>query len=268
MSMVAVAVGTGVAGIAGAAINAHAASSAAEQQANAAHEANQLQQNQYDQTRRDQLAARDQSRADLDPWRQAGSGALSQMGSQDFQRDFTANDFTKDPGYDFRMAEGQKALERSAAARGGLQSGGTMKALSRYGQDYASGEYQNAYNRFNQDRDRRFSRLSSISGQGQAAAAGQANASGNYASQMGQAGQNYATNVGNNTMGAANAAGAAGIAGANAWGSALSGAANAGMQGAVMANQNNWMKQWLSNQGSGMGTRMSGSPYGSAGGYV
>jgi len=60
--------------------------------------------------------------------------------------------FQADPGYGFRMSEGLKALERSAAARGGLVSGGAGKALQRYGQDLASQEYGNAFQRFQQDR--------------------------------------------------------------------------------------------------------------------
>ncbi|MFK5283483.1 hypothetical protein ACI3PL_28310, partial [Lacticaseibacillus paracasei] len=53
----------------------------------------------------------------------------------DFNRDFTMADFTADPGYAFRMREGQRAIESSAAARGGLLSGGTGKALVNYGQE-------------------------------------------------------------------------------------------------------------------------------------
>jgi hypothetical protein len=60
--------------------------------------------------------------------------------------------FQADPSYGFRLSEGLKALERSAAARGGLMSGGTGKALQRYGQDMASQEYGNAFQRFQQDR--------------------------------------------------------------------------------------------------------------------
>jgi hypothetical protein len=141
-------------------------------------------------------------------------------------RNFTNADFQKDPGYDFRMQEGQKALERSAAARGGLQSGGTLKSLARYGQDYASNEFNNAYNRFNNDRSNRFNRLSSLAGVGQTAN-----------TQIGAAGQNYANQFGQNTMGAANAAGAAGIAGANAWGGALQGIGGAAMD-------LGWMDMW------------------------
>lgn len=191
----------GVGSIAGAAIGSNAANKAAKRQESAAKQANRLQKEMFDI-----------QRADQQPWRQAGIGALSQLGNQDFQRDFTMNDFQKDPGYQFRLDEGLKAIQRSAAARGGLQSGGTLKSIGRYGQDYASNEYQNAYNRFNADRDRRFNRLSSLAGLGQTAN-----------SQVAQAGQNYANQFGNNTMGAANAAGAAGIASANQWGNALSG---------------------------------------------
>ena len=60
--------------------------------------------------------------------------------------------FQADPGYAFRLSEGMKALERSAAARGGLLSGGAGKAFQRYGQDLASQEYGSAFDRFQRDR--------------------------------------------------------------------------------------------------------------------
>lgn len=230
MSFVAVAVGAGIfaaGGIGSALIQSNAASEAAKKQQEAADKATALQERMYTQ-----------NRSDNEPWRQTGVKALSDLGNQDFQRDFTAADFQKDPGYDFRMAEGQKALERSAAARGGLQSGGTLKALSRYGQDYASGEYQNAYNRFNADRDRRFGRLSSLAGIGQAAQAQNAAGAQGYANAAGEIGMNNAS-----------AQGAAGMAGAQAWGNTLSGIGRMGMEGVAMNNQNNWMNSWLSNQG-------------------
>lgn len=53
------------------------------------------------------------------------------------------NDYQKSPGYDFRMQQGQKALENSAAAEGTLFSGATGKALQKYGQNFGSNEYQN-----------------------------------------------------------------------------------------------------------------------------
>lgn len=69
---------------------------------------------------------------------------------------FTAADLETDPGYQFRLAEGNKALERSAAAKGILQSGGTLKALTKYGQDAASQEYANAWDRAMQGRKQDF----------------------------------------------------------------------------------------------------------------
>lgn len=87
------------------------------------------------------------------PFYEAGVNALPgylagiQPGGE-LVRGFTTADYQADPGYAFRLAEGQKALERSAAARGGLLSGATGKALTRYGQEMGSQEYQNAYNRF------------------------------------------------------------------------------------------------------------------------
>jgi hypothetical protein len=51
------------------------------------------------------------------------------------------------PGFQFRLGEGMKALQRSAAARGTLLTGGTAKAINAFGQDFASNEYDKAYGR-------------------------------------------------------------------------------------------------------------------------
>ena len=139
------------------------ANKAAREQAAAADRASALSQAQYEQNRKD-----------AQPWREAGMGTLSQLVSGtapggDLNRDFTAADFQKDPGYDFRLAEGRRGVEAGAAARGGVLSGGSLKALERYSQGYASNEFGNAYSRFNSDRDRRFNRLASIAGLGQTA---------------------------------------------------------------------------------------------------
>ena len=55
-----------------------------------------------------------------------------------------------DPGYQARLGLGQQALERSAAARGTLLTGGTLKDLNQFAQDYGSNEFQNVYNRAQQ----------------------------------------------------------------------------------------------------------------------
>jgi hypothetical protein len=88
-------------------------------------------------------------------------------------KNFTNEDFVKDPGYEFRMAEGEKGINRALAARGGFNSGAALKALDRYNQDYASNEFTNAYNRDAANKARTFSFLSGSAGQGlQAAGAG------------------------------------------------------------------------------------------------
>jgi hypothetical protein len=109
-----------------------------------------------------------------------------------------------DPGYNFRLGEGMKALERQSAARGGLISGSALKAASRYGQDYASNEFGNAYNRM----------------------AGLASLGPSAAGVMNNLGQNYSTNAGNayGTMGANT--GNALMAAAAARSSAYTGAGN------------------------------------------
>lgn len=219
MAFVGAAIG-GAAVLGGGFLQAGAARDAAKMQAAASERAAQLQYEMFMKQREDQA-----------PWRQAGGIALSQMGNPEFQRDFTKEDFQQDPGYQFRMQEGQKALERSAAAKGGLQSGGTLKALSRYGQDFASNEYGNAYNRFNANLDRRFGRLSSLAGLGQTAN-----------NQVGAAAQNYGNNVSQNYMSLGNALGASRIAEGNAWGGTINSLGKIG--------QDTWMKKQQEAQGN------------------
>ena len=98
----------------------------------------------------------------------AGGAPPSEFGS--LAKPFGAEQFQADPGYAFRQAEGMKALERSAAARGGLLSGGTLKGIQRFGQDLASQEYGNAFNRYQVERAARLNPLQSLMGSGQSSA--------------------------------------------------------------------------------------------------
>jgi len=88
----------------------------------------------------------------------AGYGSANQPFSMagfdpnSLMRNFGAADFQTDPGYNFRLSEGLKAIDRQAAARGGMMSGAALKAAGRYGQDVASQEYGNAFNRFQTNR--------------------------------------------------------------------------------------------------------------------
>lgn len=120
-------------------------------------------------------------------------------------RGFTPEQMPMDPGYGFRLREGEKALERMQAARGNLLSGGAIKAGQRYGQDLASQEYMNAFNRAQAQLGTRLGALGSLYGAGQAATQ-------QVSSQAGQ----YGENVGNLLMagGAARASGYAGMANA------------------------------------------------------
>lgn len=88
-----------------------------------------------------------QSRQDQMPWLNAGSKALGTL-----QEKIAAGpgEFTADPGYQFRLEQGNKQLTANAAATGNLASGRTLKALTEYGQDYASNEYDKFINRFYQ----------------------------------------------------------------------------------------------------------------------
>lgn len=135
-------------------------------------------------------------------------------------KDFSASDFQTDPGYAFRLSEGQKALDRSAAARGGLFSGETLKANDQYNQNFASNEFSNAYNRFQNNRTTKYNFLSNAAGGGQIAA-----------NNLSSVGAQYGTNIGNTLQqgygNAANARASGYIGAGNAWNGAISGVGNA-----------------------------------------
>jgi len=78
------------------------------------------------------------------------------------------------------MKEGLKAVDAQAAARGGLISGAALKASQRFGQDMASQEYQNAFNRYQATRQNTLAPYQSLQGVGLQGASGLANAAGNY----------------------------------------------------------------------------------------
>ena len=185
--------------VASAAIGSHAAGKQADAALKAADANAQLQWRQYEQ-----------NRTDLAPWRTAGGNAVTSLASLTapggaLSKDFTAADFQTDPGYDFRLSEGAKALQRSAASRGNLFSGGTLKDLTQYNQNFASNEYQNAYNRFQTNRNTQFNQLASIAGLGQTAAGQTAQLGTNTVANIGQTNYNAATDAAN-----ARAAGTAG----------------------------------------------------------
>jgi len=132
-----------------------------------------------------------QQQALQEPWRQAGITALNKLQSPEMQfTPFSADKFQVDPGYAFRLSEGMKALDRTAASRGGLLSGATLKGAQQYNQGLASQEYQNAYNRYNTDYNMKLAPLQTLAGYGQGATNNLTTTTGNY-------GANQADTLGN-----------------------------------------------------------------------
>lgn len=164
--------------LASAGIGAVAASKAAGAQKAAANKAASIDQQSLDFQK--QVYADQQAREA--PWIAAGQKALRDLGDLKFTAP-TGVDEANDPGYKFRLSEGQRALENSAAARGNLLSGNTAKALEDYTQDYASNEFSKVYERAFNDYSTKYAKLSELAGlgsgatttlgqQGQAAATG------------------------------------------------------------------------------------------------
>jgi hypothetical protein len=242
--MVAAAV-TAAAAVGGAVISSKASKKASKAQVQAAQDANAAQERMF------------QRQVELqEPFRQGGITAQDQImqllgiggdktaaGYGSMAKAFGTDQFQQDPGYAFRQAEGMKALERSAAARGNLMSGSTLKGIQRFGQDLASQEYQNAFNRYQVERSARLNPLQSLMGAGQSA-------TNVMTSAAGQMGQNQASNLYN--AGQARASGYIGSANAltNALGQIGGYASNAPMNKAIMGYYN---------RGSAGGSR--GGPY-------
>jgi hypothetical protein len=192
----------------------NAANSAADTQAQSASDASRVAREMFDVSRQDQM-----------PWMESGRNALGRLDAGfapggDYSRSFGMSDFQSDPGYNFRLSEGEKAIDRMARARGLSNAGGTYKALLRYNQDSASGEFSNAFNRFQLDQSNRFNRNAALAGIGQTAA----QQLGGQATQLGQI-------EGNNIMGAGNARASGYMGGANAFSNAIG-------QGMNFYNQN------------------------------
>ena len=165
---------------------------------------------------------------------------------------FTLADYEADPGYAFRFSEGQKALDKSMAARGLGISGANIKGAVKYGQDMGSQEYGNAFNRFqagrasqsdvyntafNRDQIQRnalLNPLQSLMGAGQSATNQVNNASNAYTTNANNAMANYGTNATNALTGGANARASGYVGTANA----LTNAVGQGINYNNMGNQN------------------------------
>lgn len=152
----------------------------------------------------------DEQKAMTAPYREGGATAQNRLmellgigtntGGADYGkygRDFSMSDFQVDPGYAFRLSEGQQAIDRSAAARGGTQSGAALKAATRYGQDMGSQEYGAAYNRYQTNRTNQLQPLGNMATMGANAATNNATQAGNYGTSAGNLMSQSGVNQGN-----------------------------------------------------------------------
>ena len=196
----------------------------------------------------------------------AGYGSANQPFSMagfdpnSLMRNFGAADFQTDPGYNFRLSEGLKALDRQAAARGGMMSGAALKAAGRYGQDVASQEYGNAFNRFqtnrasqaglytdalNRERTRQmdeYGRLSDFTTRGANAAAGTGSSQAAYGTNAANLMSQGAQAMGQGVIGAGQSTAAGQLGAGNTYNNAI--------QAALQGYQNNQMMDLFRNRRS------------------
>lgn len=140
-----------------------------------------------------------QGREDMMPWLEQGHRSLAQLSDLTkpggaLIRRWTPADLSADPGYQFRLGEGERGVNRAMAARSMSMSGPAMREIARVNQGMASEEAMNAYNRATQQTQNIFNMLSSLANTGQV--------TGN---QLAASGSQYAGNVASNLSQAANA---------------------------------------------------------------
>lgn len=245
----------GGAALAGSAYQSRQAGKAAKAQSKAAGKASDLQYQASQDALAEQQRQYNTARSDARPWRTAGElglydlqglyGLGPQWMNDAAQKRYKENpmyvgeldQWQQSPGYQFRLSEGLKALDRSAAARGMLRSGAQMKAVQRYGEGLATDEYDRHYNRVVGSFDTYANRLANLAGVGQTT-----NQS------LATLGANTANASGNILTTAANNMGNAAMAGAQARASGYQ------QRGNVMGN--------LVNQGVGLGALYMGGGFG------
>lgn len=186
----------------------------ASKQADAAQQAAQLQEQQFQQTQQNQA-----------PFIQAGQGAVGTISNDiNNQTGFAAPfNFQADPGYQFNLQQGTDAINNSAAAKGGVLNGGTLKALSQYTSGLADTTYNSAYQRYLAGSQNSYNQLAGLAQIGEGATSNTANA-----------GANAANSAGNYLTQGANATAAGAVGAGNAASSGLGTIANAGQTYAIL----------------------------------
>lgn len=176
------------------------------------------------------------------------SGNTSAAGYGSLTQPFTAADLAADPVYQnamgFGLSQGSAAINQQALQSGSYYSGATAKALTQYGNDYATTQGNNAYNRYNTTNSQIYNQLAGISGTGQTAAG-----------QVATTGTNTANAISSDLTNQGNSTAAGIIGGSNAWGSGIS-----SINGIYNNyNSNQQLQQLLGNSSSGTSNSLSGS---------
>jgi hypothetical protein len=177
------------------------------------------------------LATGEQAAQGYAPYTETGKTALSDItANKDYlTRQFGNQDLNAylAPGYEFRLGQGQRANLQASNATGGMVGGNALRGLQDYTQNFASGEYANAFNQFQSQRTNIYNQLSDIAKMGLTAQQGSANAL-----------LGTGTNIASITSGLGNAQAASQIGQANAYGGAIQGAGNAAAYYAMNQNPN------------------------------
>lgn len=216
--------------VVGALLQSNSAENAANQQQQGTDAAIAESRRQYDLSRGDLLSQNATNRADLEPWRTAGASAIGDLSGKmapggSLTKNFTLADFWADPvtqaSYQSGLDLGEKGLRNMAAARGSLNSGAQLKALTRFGTDYTGQQAAGSQARFAGDQTNLYNRLAGIAGTGQNATNNMVSSGSNTASTIAGLGANNASTIGGLLSSQGNARGAATLAGGNAYGSAF-----------------------------------------------
>ena len=202
----------GGASLLGGALQSKASGRAAAKQAASAAEANATQRYMYDQTREDNMPALEARNASLQRMREllGIGGDTASKGYGSLGGGINPGDVQNEAGYQFGLNQGLTAQSNQLGARGMRNSGAAIKAATRYGNDYATTKYDNAFNRIVANRSAQLNPLQSLAGASQTGASTVANS-----------GNNYANTVSGNQTALGNALGANSLAQGNIWGGAL-----------------------------------------------
>lgn len=216
----------------GAAVSSSASNKAAQVQEDSTKYAADLQKQESDAALALQREQFDAQQANLAPWIKAGTGALGLLSSGtepggSLVKPFDASmvDLNSDPGYQFRVQQGLKALSNEGAAKGGLVSGGAMEKAMDYASGLASQEYnqafQRAFNTYETNQSNEFNRLAALANVGQTSTAQLNQAGANYASGSGTILMNTGQDLANLATQAGNARASGYVGAGNAWGQGL-----------------------------------------------